>query len=207
MRVERQEERRRKKTNWFKRGGNLSVVFVPATPGSELKKQYEKCIRENGVGVKVVERSGRTIRSIVQRSDPFQEPGCADSERCMVCSRGDGKGRCRQTGVVYEVKCDSCESRYIGETSRNGYTRGGEHMNDYEKKKQSSVLHRYILQEHSNDTSTPQFTMRVISKHKTALDRQITEAVRIARTPGGQLVNNKQEFGHNKFWRFRLTAD
>ena len=103
-RVERQEERRRKKTNWFKRGGNLSVLFIPASPGSELKKQYEKCIRESGVGVKVVEKSGRTIKSIVQRSDPFQEPGCADSEKCLICSGGDGKGRCRHTDVVYEVK-------------------------------------------------------------------------------------------------------
>ena len=53
-RVNRQNERRKKKTNWFKRRGDLSVVFVPATPGSELKKSYEKCIKESDLGIKVV---------------------------------------------------------------------------------------------------------------------------------------------------------
>ena len=36
------ERRRRKKMSWFKRGGNLFVVFIPATPGVELKMWFEK---------------------------------------------------------------------------------------------------------------------------------------------------------------------
>ena len=70
--------------------------------------------------------------------------------------------------------------RYIGETNLNGYTR--------------------VLEDHSEDTSTPQFTMRVINT-------QVTEAVRIARTPRGQLLNNKQEFGYKKIRRFRLKVN
>ena len=49
--------------------------------------------------------------------------------------------------------------------------------------------------------------MRVIKTHNTALDDLVTEAARIPRTPGGQLVNNKQEFGPNMFWQFQQTAD
>ena len=56
-RVERQKERSMKKMNWFKRGGNMSVIFVPATPGSELKKRYEAAVCECRV-MKVMEKSG-----------------------------------------------------------------------------------------------------------------------------------------------------
>ena len=44
--VERAEEKRVKKNEWFrgKEGKNETVVFVPATPGSELKKRYQKII-------------------------------------------------------------------------------------------------------------------------------------------------------------------
>ena len=206
-RVERQKERRKKKTNWFKRGGDLSVVFVPATPGSELKRRYEKCIKESGVGIKVVEKSGRTIKSLVQRTDPFQKKQCEDSRNCMICREEDSKGRCRQTGIVYEMNCKSCNSKYIGETSRNGYTRGLEHKRDYEKKDKNSVLYRHATQHHIDDPQPPQFSMKVMSQHKTALDRQVTEAVKIANTPSDQLINSKQEFGHNKCWRIELSAD
>ena len=206
-RVRRQNERRKKKTNWFKRRGDLSVVFVPATPGSELKKSYEKCIRESDLGIKVVEKAGRMLRNIVQKSDPFKKTKCEDSSNCMICSEEDSKGRCRQTGVVYEIRCKSCDDKYVGETSRNAYTRGREHAREYEKKDKTSVLHKHAVQKHSNDTLPPQFSMNVVSRHTTALDRQITEAVKIANEPSESLINSKQEFGHNKFWRFELSAD
>ena len=108
---------------------------------------------------------------------------------------------------MYEIKCKKCEDIYIGETSRNGYTRGLEHARDYEKKDKNSVLHKHAVLKHSEDTQPPQFSMKIISKHKTALDRQITEAVKIAKVPADKLINSKQEFGHNKFWQLELSAD
>ena len=80
-------------------------------------------------------------------------------------------------------------------------------MKDYEKKNTNSVLYRHVTQKHTLDIHPPQFIMNVLSTHRTALDRQVTEAVRIANTPSDQLINSKQEFGHNKFWRFKLTAE
>lgn len=43
-RVERAKSRRTKRGEWFKGGGqgNETVIFVPATPGSELKRRHEK---------------------------------------------------------------------------------------------------------------------------------------------------------------------
>ena len=206
-RVDRQKERRMNKMNWFKKGGNMSVVFVPATPGSELKKRYEAVVSECRVGMKVVEKSGMSVKSIVQKSDPFQRQYCGDRENCMVCSVEGSKGRCRQSGVMYKIGCSDCDYVYIGETSRNAYTRGCEHTNSLEKKKEDSVLHRHITEQHPNYTDTPQFSMKVVSRHPTALDRQTAESVKIANSSRDRIMNSKHEFGHNKNWRVQLLAD
>ena len=39
--------------------GNESVIFVLATPGSKLQKEYQREIRESGLRVKVVESQER----------------------------------------------------------------------------------------------------------------------------------------------------
>ena len=83
------------KMDWFKKGGNMSVVFVPATLGSELKKHYEAAVSECRIRLSVVEKSGMSVKSLIQKSDPFQKQQCSDSEKCMVCKVDGSRGRCR----------------------------------------------------------------------------------------------------------------
>jgi hypothetical protein len=40
-RVDRAQEKRKKRDTWYKKGGYESVIFVPATPKSILKQRYE----------------------------------------------------------------------------------------------------------------------------------------------------------------------
>ena len=55
--VERARCRRAKKGDWFKGGKqkNETVIFVPATPGGELRKRYQKLISD--AKVKIAKRS------------------------------------------------------------------------------------------------------------------------------------------------------
>ncbi|KAK3753663.1 hypothetical protein QZH41_010139 [Actinostola sp. cb2023] len=53
------KEKKEKKRSWYKRGGYKSVIFVPATPDSQLKKELEQDINESGVKIKVAERAGK----------------------------------------------------------------------------------------------------------------------------------------------------
>ena len=203
-RKERQEERRNKKVNWYKKGGNLSVIFVPATPTSELRKRYEKVVKETGLGIRVVEKSGRMMKSIVQRNNPFASRKCRDSDTCMVCSNGGGQ--CRRENVTYKINCSECDYVYHGETARNAYTRGNEHLSALNKNDKNSVLLRHTSVNHTDDV-TPNFIMKVTSTHTSALERQLTEAVSIDQTPRDRLINNKAEYGHNKLVRVSLTAE
>ena len=40
--LDRAREKRRKREIWYKRGGFDTVIFVPATPGSQLKHRHER---------------------------------------------------------------------------------------------------------------------------------------------------------------------
>ena len=128
--AERIEEKEEKKKTWFKRGGFDSVLFIPTTPDGKLKKMYEEVIRRSGIRMRVVERTGRTLRSQLQTSNPFRNPNCG-RDNCFVCTTF-GQGNCNTEGITYKIECGSdtnCrENRYKGESSYNAYTRGGEHM-------------------------------------------------------------------------------
>ena len=164
------------------------MIFVPATPGSQLKNRYMREIKEAGFKIKVVEQSGVTLKRVLQRSDTFREKQCNNFD-CLVCSTG-GKGSCRSTGVTYELVCQVCHHKYIGETSRTVYTRGKEHLRALEKREESSVLWRHSCNNHGGDI--PGFTMNVTGTfHNDVMLRQITESVQINQVGEGQLINTK----------------
>ena len=63
-----------------------SVLFVQATPGKVLKKQTQEVVRKHKFKIKVVEKGGRSIKSILQRSDV--EPSASCGLPCVVCNSG-----------------------------------------------------------------------------------------------------------------------
>ena len=129
QRAERIEEKERKKKTWYKQGFD-SVLFVPTTPDGKLKKMYEEVIRRSGMRLRVIERTGRTLKSQLQTTNPFKDPNCGRAD-CFVCSTL-GQGNCKTESITYKIEYASpnnCEKgKYKGESSYNGYTRGGEHL-------------------------------------------------------------------------------
>ena len=69
--LDRAREKRRKREIWYIKEGFDTMIFVPATPGSQLKHRYMREIKETGFKVRVVEQSGTTLKSMLQKSDPF----------------------------------------------------------------------------------------------------------------------------------------
>ena len=198
---EREKERRKKKRNWYKRGGYESVIFVPATPKSTLRKEYEEEVKNSGLKVRIVEQAGTSIKRKMQRSNPFKEQTCHHDE-CLVCSTG-GKGPCDALGVTYEVKCTECteqnnddkEQKYTGETARSAYTRGKEHLEDLDNKRETSKLWQHCRTRH--DGKITDFSMSVTGMYKDdAMLRQIAEAVRINGSTATALMNNKTEWNY-----------
>ena len=190
----REKNKRKKRSGWFRKGGYRSVLFIPSTPGSELKRRCENIIKASKTEIKIVEKCGRTLKQRLQKSDPLSDKKCADHQNCPVCASGDG-GNCRAEGINYTITCKVCGAVYHGESSRNGYTRGLEHYRDYKNKTKNSIMWRHAMNDHGDDDTPPEFEMKVTDVRRyDATLRQVTEGVRISNTPTVLLINNKTEW-------------
>ena len=211
--VEDQELRRQTKLRkeWFnKNQSNMDVpytttMFVPPTPGSILVKELQRVERLNSQGrdwgVKFVEKRGTTVDSILSRSYPWPTHSCQDT-RCFPCSTADParppRLSCRTPGVAYKISCLLCkqedrECSYEGESGRNAYSRGREHLRDLANNTKTSPLVSHHLTHHGG--TQPAFRMEILRVFKLALDRQIEEATRIEEEGGNPLsMNNRSEW-------------
>ena len=129
---ERRKEKLEKKRNWYTKGNYEAVMFLPATPNSELKKLYVEEIEKRGIRIKIVEKSGTKIKNLFQRNSLLNEKQC-DGD-CFICNTS-AKGNCMTSGIVYEVECNYKHTegkyQYTGRTMKNGYSEGVKLRNIY----------------------------------------------------------------------------
>ena len=188
---------KRKNTDWVSKGGYDTVMFVPATPRSELADLWKKDLEKFGepFKVKVVEDGGKTIKSEFQKSNPRKKIGCEERD-CLACINGRGVGGdCRRPNIGYEVKCGECAMSvlYIGETSKSMYVRGLGHIRDYQSKRHDSPLWRHALDAHNGRLDVA-YSKKLIKCFRDPLTRQCNESVRIQRSDADILLNGKAEW-------------
>ena len=186
-----------KKKNWFKKGGKESVIFIPATPKGELKKKMQKRVNETDMNIKVIEKTGCTLKRMLQKTSIAEKKECQDKE-CMLCKTGDKKRLCRKEGITYEIMCRACKERYIGETGRCGKERCKEHAEELKKKKESSVLWRHCKEKHDGEKQEFAYKVRQVFGNDATL-RQLTESIDIKREDNA--INNKTEWNHTSLPR------
>ena len=140
---------------------------------------------------------------MLQKSDPLVDGKCKD-ERCMVCKTEKSMG-CRTNGVTYEVECDKCNAKYVGETGRNAFARGLEHNTALQNKNENSILHIHTVNSHQNSPPPPKFNMRVTGVYTgDPMKRQIAEAIKISATKNS--MNRKDEWRTVNFPRVESTV-
>ena len=175
----RRKEKYKKTETWYKNDIYSTVLFVPCTPRSTLAKRLREVeIRgreDRGWGVKIVEMGGQTLRSHLSKSNPWPIRTCGD-RRCFPC-RDEKGGNCRRKNVGYCITCNICKAEYHGETSRNMFSRGEEHLRALENKTKDSVLWNHSTTYHQGDT--PSYSMKATGYFTEPMTRQINEAVRI----------------------------
>ena len=224
--TERRIKKMTKKVNWYKRGGYSAVMFVPWTPHSELIRRFRSIeasgAAHRGFRIKMVERCGASIKSVLQKSDPWN--GDCNRERCFPCRSGN-IGKCNKTNIVYKIDCLECMERgptsypqtrengtevisiteydmatrqssqratYWGETSRNGYTRGKEHLEALDSKDTKNALWKHCMQYHLGNRTN--FKMKITNSFRDPLTRLVNEGVNIVAENQDILMNSKSEF-------------
>ena len=215
---ERRIEKRKKRYNWSTRGGFIAPIIVPSTPNGELLQMLKEVAEQEavpGLKFKVLEKGGLTVQHKVQRSNPSATPGCQDAD-CLPCKDGRGKGGCcRRGNVQYQMECQVCnvtdiqtgrtdKTVYIGETSRNLYTRAKEHINKNQSNNGKSYMKKHQEEKHSSQPAV--FDAKVTGSYKDCLSRQVAEGVAIRRCEAN-VLNSKSEWHQPALWRVRSELE
>ena len=95
-----------------------------------------------------MEKGGMTVEKLFQTSNPTASGSCGKPDCIMDSQSGRN---CHKSNVMYEWVCNGCPSSYIGETSRNFFTRSSEHLKKANDKKEDSFIHNHQLQSHNGD--------------------------------------------------------
>ena len=216
------------KDNWFRSGGATSTLCVPPTPGKELARRVETNLGQSrqpeGTRIKVVEGNGVSICRGMVKTNQFPRGVCYRRD-CVICFHKDGEEGitfCDRSNVGYEGDCTRCSEtkyRYVGETSRTGYTRSKEHLGDYRaaslaklpplptpicgtapRKKQDvkSWMWEHTRDVHGGQVGTIEsdYKFRVTKNYRKCLDRQVSEDIlmKTSERDGYVLLNSKNEY-------------
>ena len=207
-----------------------SILFVDQTPGGELacrmRELFTRIEPTIGFHLKVVERTGLSLQSQFPLTTLWDGAPCGREGECITCYQGAERfPNCTQQSVVYENVCSQCVPSatgnkelkeeelqgdkpvlYVGETSRSIAERSKEHWALYKKRGEDShmVKHQDIV--HGGEQAD--FTMRVVGSFKSALGRQVSEAIRIRRRGGlGNILNSKSEYNRCHIARLRVEDE
>ena len=215
-----QESRRRRKrmkrAAWYRPAD--TVLFCPATPGSELASRLRKVAEEEGkrinLRVRVVEKGGVSLRSQRVKTDLAAGEPCA-APNCMMCLTGGGGGGLRhhRAGALYHGLCKICEeeglvSEYWGESGDSAYARCLDHKKDIEKKDLSNAFAKHLNLHHPTEEGKPETIKFKLEKtFQKPAPRQVAEAVKIHNSKADRLLNSKAEWEQPSVDRVIVTRE
>jgi hypothetical protein len=209
--IARKKEKERKKYDWSNKGGHIAPIFVPPTPNSELASLLREIAdreAEDGVSFKIIETAGLSMKRVLQVSNPLESKGC-DSPDCLPCKDGRGNGgNCRGCGTNYQIECQLCPDGerpvYIGESSRNLYTRSREHVSRYQAGKNTSFMAKHQTTAHQGQEAS--YKAKVTASTRDCLTRQVREAVLIRRS-SVPVLNGKTEWHQPALFRIQSEIE
>ena len=141
----------------------------------------------------VKERAGLKNKS-VSKAEPLKSKFCG-RETCFPCTSGGGN--CEKNSSGYRVTCLTCQragvsAMYEGETGRNGFTRGLEHLAALRLEDEENAMWKHCVVQHGGVEA--EFEMKMLKSFNSCLERQVNEAVRIILTKADIVMNSKSEF-------------
>ena len=189
--LERRQEKINKKKNWATGGKYLSPIIIPSTPNSELATRLRKIAEsDKNFKFRIIEKGGQSIGNMMHSANPTASNNC-NKQDCVMCSQPGGGVMCHKSNIAYEWTCREDGASYIGESSRNFYTRANEHIVKYNKNPKESFIRNHQIQKHGN--SEPNFKVKVFKSFHDSLSRQVFEGVAIRRQ-NSESLNSKQDY-------------
>ena len=205
-----------------------TVMFVEFSRGGSLQKSMKQVLDRLapmlGFKVRVTEKGGSSLGSLLSNKNLWSGEPCG-RESCKPCTQpGDKKEPCKARNIVYESECTLCNepgsrkladrdglkekkeqaNLYVGETARSLSERAGEHWDGAMGGKEENHMLEHLSAAHKEE-QVPSFRFKVVKKCKTALERQVREAVRIEMR--GNILNKKGMFNRCKLTRMVVDTE
>ena len=205
-----------------------TVMFVEFSKGGGLQKRMKEVLDRLapmlGFRVRVTEKGGSSLGSLLSNKHLWSGVPCGRGN-CRPCAQPeDKKEPCKARNIVYESECTWCNepgsrkladkeglrerkeqaNLYVGETARSISERAGEHWEGAMGGKEENHMLEHLAASHE-DHRVPSFRFRVVKKCRTALERQVREAVRIEMR--GNVLNKKGMFNRCKLTRMIVDRE
>ena len=101
---ERWKQKNQKMKTWYKNNGGVWIsFFVDYMEKGELAKECQKTINDARLKIKVVEKTGRTLKQELVWSNPFEKQKCG--KKCVICE-DHPKVNCKVRDVDYKIMCN-----------------------------------------------------------------------------------------------------
>ena len=181
-------------------------MFVLATPQSALAKLLQHHEQQNTQGrssrIKIIEKAGISVKNLLAPNDPWGITKCQDPD-CFPCTTNiePSKVSCKTPGIVYNIFCNICQNEnekavYVGQSGRNAYNRGKEHVDAFLAGNNSHCL---VIHHKTHHPDLPRdvshYRMVLVRSYRSPLDRQIGEALEIYNADVDVLMNSGAEWG------------
>ena len=108
--------------------------------------------------------------------------------------------------ALYKIICKECRkkeirSEYWGETGRNCFLRGGEHIEGLKNKEEDNALWKHTWDVHDGEGNSDTFEMKLEKTFKKPLERQIREGVELEMCTADIVMNSKAEWNGSRIPR------
>ena len=202
MEEERRLAKAKKKVNWAKKQadqnelGRAPLIICPSAGNltAEIKKVCLEFGASQNIKVPVFLRGGRRLSTLV-KAEPMASKLCG-RDNCFPCISGGG-GDCEKSSIGYKLECLECPgadltATYEGESGRNGYSRGLEHVAALEGRQETSPLWKHCEIQHKGRIVG--FKMTCLRSFRSAFLRQTNEGVRIVSSKSDICMNSRSEW-------------
>ena len=154
--------------------------------------------------IRVVERMGKKLIDSLGNKAPWRAEHCGRTN-CQPCVTKPGS--CRTRNLTYSITCLHCQeagntAKYWGESNRTWWDRSREHWNARKSNNTDYAIAKHMSNCHQG--MEPRFQFKADRSWKSALERQLGEALLIDNTPQEHLMNGKSEWGLNPIPRVKI---
>ncbi len=162
----------------YKKSNNDDHAFLTLPFISEqMSKKLKSPIASTNLNIRLIQKPDKILKEWF----PTTNTSHCKRKNCITATQLNNIS-CVKQGVIYELKCTNCDSKYIGETGRPLHIRMDEHDRHIRLHHEDlSAMAAHWLHHHLTQIGEPgsHFTIRILDSEKSTSKRKIKETIYI----------------------------